>query len=300
MTFSKDGSLALYKAASTLEEKTLGTISQIETRAIENDIERIIFSPKTLLSENDFEPAITGKAKFALFQQLRGITAYTQALSQIGSGDYQGRFIQATKEAKNALDKSIASLNELGKFVTEGDLKIISSSARAFATAVGWIIDSNAKKKAADIVARTDKDFSIYMTKLANVFANSSNITEIEKAQGLAGIIVNEIQMRKTHLIAQYDQLGSGPSDADKREKWLVEREKIARAFSREKRGGDLSVSFAIALHDACLALGKAHHDIALKAKESNVLDDLELAIGRIQYLAEIFNEATKVWPKEK
>jgi hypothetical protein len=325
-TVPRDESAALFKAASELESKALGTIMFIESEAAATDIRRVVHSEETILSEEYFPRAITAKSKAALLQHLRGVTAYTRVLSLVGSGDYRGEFSEAVVEAKKAFESSAASANELKKLASEKDLENLKENAGLLAGAVATIgelvIDIRTQEKTIKVAEKIDKYFSAYMQGLADVFAASSNIGDVKESgdqsgsedkgltdvipgevkgsgdqssrryKGLATAIAGEGQWRKKHIIKEYVNLGTQPEDLSKREKWLAQRTELAREFVDAIRGGERSVALAIALRDACLSLGKAHTDLATN-RRTDIIRDLGTAIGRIEYLAQVFKETT-------
>jgi hypothetical protein len=291
----------IHKAATELESKALGTVTTIDVESSAFDIRRVAAKTNsTLLSESDFGCSITPRTKLALVQQLRAVTAYTKALSSIGSREYQGQFASAVVESKKALDSSVASANELKIFATEDQLKKLRSCASLLASSVAAIgeltIDIYAQQKAAAIVAKTDQPLSAYLDALADVFAPSSDIADIstdqpaEARRGLAGVIVNEAMIRKKVIIKEYSNLGSQPESSTDREKWLARRKELCREFVSEIRASELSVALAISLRDACLALRRAHTALVNGGKTS-AMDDLAMAVGRVQFLAQVYNE---------
>lgn len=295
-TVGKEQSVALYMAASTLESKALGTVTQIESAATSNDIRRIVENDATLLSETDFNYSITPKTKVALLQQLRGLTAYTRALSLVGARDYSGQFSAAVDDASGALASVASSANELKQFATDEELTRLKEDAGLLAGTVATIgevvIDRWIQNKTVAVAAKTDEHFSAYTRGLADIFAKSSNIAEVDNS-GLAGIIHNEVQWRKKNIIDAYQRLGKRPMDLKTQEEWRRQRTELVREFIREIQGGELSVSLAISLRDACLALGKAHSQLA-QGNDEGLLDQIRVAIGRVEYLSQVFKETSK------
>jgi hypothetical protein len=286
---------SLYQAASQLEEKAAGTITQIETTALENDIRRVVFNVNvSLLSQNDFTHAITPKAKVGLLQQLAGVTAYTKVLHSIASESYKGEFAAAVTDAKKAFDSSAASANELIGFASSAQLQKISANAATFSAGIAAlgeaIISARAQKKATAIIAARDAEFGEYLRALADVFASSNNPTEASNGTGLAAMLANEISQRKVRYINEYKELGAPPNGTADRNAWLGKREAVARAFAAEVHSEGISVAVAIALRKACLSLAEAHHALATEAN-SGALVELETAIGRIHYLSKVFQE---------
>jgi hypothetical protein len=296
-------SAAIHTAAVELESKTLTALTSIETEAAATDIRRVIASDEILLGESSFIHAISPKAKAAILQQLRFISDYTRALNNVGAREYKGKFAEAVVGAKRQLNTSIASINELGNFATADQLKDLKSGATTLASAVAAIgeaaIDARIQSNTRDIVAATDAALSAYLGGLADIFAPPGKTEDSGPAakRGLAGVLANESKMRKQTIITEYKNLGSAPTDPAQRREWLALREQLAKEFAATLRGGELSVSLAVALRDACLSLRKAHTALAT-LQSSGALEDLDAAIARVRYLADVFNETRSALEK--
>jgi hypothetical protein len=302
-TIPAKDSAAIHTAAVELESRTLTALTSIETEAAATDIRRVIASDELLLSESSFIHAINPKSKAAILQQLRFISDYTRAINSVGAREYKGKFAAAVVDAKKQMDTSIASINELADFATADQLKDMKSGATTLASAVAAIgeaaIDARIQSKTRDIVAATDAALSAYLGALADIFAPPGKTEDSgpDTKRGLAGVLANESQMRKQTIMTEYKKLGSAPADPAQRQEWLAQREKLAKEFAAALRGGELSVSLAASLRDACLSLRKAHTAIATH-QSSGALEDLDAAVARVRYLADVFNETKSALEK--
>lgn len=285
---------AINRAAIDLESKAMGAVSSIEDSAVATDVRRVVARDAVLLSESDFSHAVTPKSCAALSKQLGAIRSYAGLLNDVGSRAYKGRFAEAVIGAKNQLDASIAAANELAAFATSEDLSKLKGGATQLASAVAALgevaIDTRAQARTARIVKETDPYISTYLLALAHVFAPSDGTGGAPARHGLAGVISNESQLRKSAIINEYRSLGAAPADFGKRAEWIQQRQQLAREFAGEVRGGELSIALAEALRDACLALRKAHSDLA-NGEPQSVVENLSAAAGRVNYLADVFKE---------
>lgn len=294
-TSEKDQSVRLHEAATILESKALGTIFGIESATTDTDIRRVVEADSTLLSAEAFGYSITPKSRFALIHNLRGLTAYTRALSLVGAYEHRAQFSAAVVDATGALASVAASANELKQFATDEQLAELAKNAGLLAGIIAALdedeIDKWMRNGTVAVAARTNEHFSEYAIGLANIFSESSNIAEVGD-KGLAGIIRKQVEFRKAAIAVAYQNLGERPIDPRDQVEWRKQRAEIVREFVREIRAGELSVSFAVALREACLALASAHSLLA-QGVDQGFLDHVTLAIARVEYLA-LVSQGTK------